>query len=93
MAMLVWIMMGIAIWHFTVFVTDHFYGGIVLAFVAAVIGSALFGLIVSGFSIPGEDDTHLGQAFVAIPGAVIALAALYFYGAQRDRAAGVDRTV
>ena len=93
MAMLVWVMMGIAVWHFTVFLPDHFYGGIVLGFLAAVIGSALFGVIVSGFTIPGQDDTDLLQALIAIPGAVIALAALYFYGAQRDRAAGIDRAV
>ena len=93
MAMLVWVMMGIAIWHFTVFFPDHFYGGIVLAFVAAVIGSALFGLIVSGFTIPGQDDTDLLEALIPIPGAVIALVALYFYGAQRDRAAGIDRSI
>jgi uncharacterized membrane protein YeaQ/YmgE (transglycosylase-associated protein family) len=93
MAMLVWVMMGIAIWHFTVFVPDHFYGGIVLAFVAAVVGSALFGLIVSGFTIPGENDTNLVQAVEALPGAIIALAALYFYGAGRDRAAGIDRSI
>ena len=93
MAMLVWVMMGIAIWHFTVFVPDHFYGGIVLAFVVAVVGSALFGVIVSGFTIPGQDDTNLLQAVEALPGAIIALAALYFYGASRDRAAGIDRSV
>ena len=93
MAMLVWVMMGIAIWHFTVFVPDHFYGGIVLAFVGAVVGSALFGLIVSGFTIPGQNETNLVQAVEALPGAVIALAALYFYGAGRDRAAAIDRSV
>ena len=38
MAMLVWVMMGIAVWHFTVFVPDRFYGGIVLAFLVAVVG-------------------------------------------------------
>lgn len=91
--MLVWVMMGIAVWHFTVFLPDRFYGGIVLAFLAAVVGSALFGVIVSGFTIPGQNDTHLGQALIAIPGAVIALAALYFYGAGRDRAAGIDRSI
>ena len=34
--MLVWVMMGIAIWHFAVFVPDRFWGGIVGAFVAAI---------------------------------------------------------
>ena len=35
MSMLVWVMMGIAVWHFTVFVPDRFWGGIVGAFLAA----------------------------------------------------------
>ena len=93
MSMLVWVMMGIAVWHFTVFVPDRFYGGIVLAFVAAVVGSAVFGLIVSGFTVPGQNDTDLMQALIAIPGAVIALAALYFYGSRMDAAAGIDRSI
>ncbi|HLM28207.1 MAG TPA: hypothetical protein VK304_14695 [Thermoleophilaceae bacterium] len=93
MSMLVWVMMGIAVWHFTVFVPDRFYGGIVLAFVAAVVGSAVFGLIVSGFTVPGQNDTDLVQALIAIPGAVIALAALYFYGSRMDAAAGIDRSI
>ena len=46
MAMVVWVMMGIAIWHFAVFVPDRFYGGIVGAFLAAIAGAALFGFLV-----------------------------------------------
>ena len=33
--LLVWGMMGIAVWHFAVFVPDRFWGGIVGAFLAA----------------------------------------------------------
>ncbi len=91
MSMLVWVMMGIALWHFTVWVPDRFWGGIVGAFLAAMFGSALFGLIVAGFSIPGQDETGLEQALIAIPGAVIALAASWFYGARRE-AATPERT-
>ena len=39
MALLVWTMVGLAIWHFTVFLPDNFYGGIVGAFCAALLGS------------------------------------------------------
>ena len=39
MNVLVWVMMGIAIWHFAVFVPDRFWGGIVGAFVAAIVGA------------------------------------------------------
>ena len=82
MSMLVWVMMGIAIWHFTVFVPDRFWGGIVGAFVAAILGAAIFGLVVSGFSIPGRDETGIGQALLAIPGSLLGLGASYLYGAR-----------
>lgn len=84
MSMLVWVMMGIAIWHFTVFVPDRFYGGIVGAFIAAIVGSAIVGFLISGLTIPGENDTGLAQALVAIPGSVLGLAASYLYGARTE---------
>ena len=87
MSMLVWIMMGIALWHFTVWVPDRFWGGIVGAFLTAAVGSALFGFIVNGFTVPGQDDTGLGQALIAVPGALIALAISWWYGARQERAA------
>jgi hypothetical protein len=93
MSLLVWVMMGIAVWHFTVFVPDRFRGGIVGAFLAAIVGSALFGLIVNGGSVPGQNDTHIGQALVAIPGSLIGLSLSYFWGARVDAAAGVDHGV
>jgi hypothetical protein len=90
MGLLVWVMMGIAVWHFTVFVPDRFWGGIVGAFLAACIAAGLFGFIVNGGSVPGTDDTELVQALIAIPGAAIGLALSYVYGAYTDRKQGVD---
>ena len=46
MALLVWFTMGIALWHFTVFLPDRFWQGIVGAFLGAVIGAVVFGAIV-----------------------------------------------
>ncbi len=80
MSMLVWVMMGIALWHFAIFFPDRFWGGIVGAFLAAVFGAVLVALIINGFSVPGQSGTHLASALDAIPGAVLALAACYFYG-------------
>jgi uncharacterized membrane protein YeaQ/YmgE (transglycosylase-associated protein family) len=80
MSMLVWVMMGIALWHFTVFLPDRFWGGIVGAFIAAIIGAVLVGLIINGFHVPGRHDTNIADALEAIPGAIIGLAASYFYG-------------
>ena len=90
MSMLVWVMMGIAIWHFMVFVPDRFWGGIVGAFLAAVVSSALFGFIVNGLTVPGRHDTELIQAIIAIPGAMIGLGISYLWGARNDRLHGVD---
>ena len=80
MSMLVWVMIGIAIWHFAIFLPDRFWGGIVGALVFAVIGAVIVALIINGFSVPGKNETHLGQALEALPGAVIALVACYLYG-------------
>ena len=83
MGMLAWVMMGLALWHFTIWLPDRFWGGIVGAFVAAVIGAAIFGFVVSGFTIPGRHDTDFAEFLIGIPGCVIGLAASYVYGAAK----------
>ncbi len=83
MAALVWVMMGIAIWHFTIFIPDRFWAGIVGAFIGAVTGALLLGLALHGFTVPGQNDTDLVTALEAIPGALLGIAAVYFYGASQ----------
>jgi hypothetical protein len=83
MGALVWVMIGLAIWHFTIFVPDRFWGGIVGAFVGALVGSVVVGLVVNGLSIPNQDDTNLLTALEAVPGALLGIAAVYFYGASK----------
>ena len=85
MSMLVWVMMGIAIWHFMVFVPDRFWGGIVGAFIVATLGAALFGFIANGATVPGRNDTELVQALIAVPGALLALGASWLYGSRLER--------
>jgi len=86
MAALVWDMMGLALWHFTVFLPDHFWSGIVGAFVGAVVGSFLFGLLINGFTIPGQSDTNLLSAVEAVPGAVIGMAVVWWVGTREEHA-------
>ena len=90
MSLVVWIMMGIALWHFTVFLPDRFWGGIVGAFLASAIGAAVFGFLVNGATVPGANDTDILQALVAVPGALIGLGLSYWWGARADRASGID---
>jgi hypothetical protein len=86
MGMLVWTMVGISIWHFTIFLPDRFWGGIIGAFVGAWAGAVLLGFVVSGFDVPGRDETELITALEAIPGAVLGIAAVYAWGARREDA-------
>ena len=87
MALLVFFMMGIALWHFTVFLPDRFWQGIVGAFLGAVLGSVIFGLIVQEASGRGLGDTDLGTALIAIPGTAIGLAVVYAIGVRAERRA------
>ena len=91
MSMLVWVMMAIALWHFTVWVPDHFWGGIVGALLAAVAGSVVFGFIVSGFQIPGQHDTTLLAAVESFPGTALGLGLSYWYGLRLERGAAAAR--
>jgi hypothetical protein len=84
MAMFAWVMMGLALWHFAIFLPDRFWGGIVGAFLGALVGGVLTGLILNGFTIPGESDTHVLQAVEAVPGALLGMAAVYYEGIRRN---------
>ncbi|MGA2929427.1 MAG: hypothetical protein ABSG43_26245 [Solirubrobacteraceae bacterium] len=86
MGLLAWVMMGLALWHFTIWLPDRYWGGIVGAFVGALIGAALCGFLISGLSIPGRHATHLATALEAIPGALIGVAFVYLEGVRRERA-------
>jgi hypothetical protein len=84
MALLVWFTMGIALWHFTVFLPDHFWQGIVGAFLGAIVGAVLFGLIVQQISGRSLGDTDLGTALLAIPGTAIGLGVVYAIGIRGE---------
>jgi hypothetical protein len=85
MGVLAWTMMGLALWHFTVFVPDRFWGGIVGAFLGALFGAVLVGLAINGFDVPGREDTDVVTALQAVPGALLGMAAVYLEGARRER--------
>lgn len=85
MALLVFFIMGIALWHFTVFLPDRFWQGIVGAFLGAVIGSIVFGLIVQEASGKSLGDTDISTALLAVPGTVIGLAVVYAIGLRAEQ--------
>jgi hypothetical protein len=87
MALLVWFTMGIALWHFTVFLPDHFWQGIVGAFLGAVIGAIAFGSIIEIATGRGLGSTDLLTALTAIPGVAIGLGVVYVLGLRSEQRA------
>jgi hypothetical protein len=86
MAALVWFTMGVALWHFTVFVPDRFRGGIVGAFLGAAAGAMVSGAIAQILLDKTIGDTDIATAIYAIPGTIIGLAVVYAMGVR----AGVE---
>lgn len=84
MALLVWFTVGIAIWHFTVFVPDRFWGGIVGAFLGAIAGAMATGAIAQLAAGKGIGETDIGTVLVAAPGTLIGLAVIYAIGARAE---------
>jgi len=84
MALVVFFIMGIALWHFTVFVPDRFWQGIVGAFLGAVLGSIIFGMIVQEASGKSLGDTDISTALVAVPGTLIGLGVVWLIGTRAE---------
>ena len=86
MAAVVWVTLGIALWHFTVFVPDHFRGGIVGAFVGAIIGSVVTGAIYQVLTGDSLGNTDIVTLLAAIPGCLLGLGLVYFLGLREEEA-------
>jgi hypothetical protein len=84
-AALVWLTMGIALWHFTVFVPDRFWGGIVGAFLGAIAGAMASGAAAQIAAGKGVGETDIATAAVAVPGTLLGLGVVYLVGMRRER--------
>ena len=82
MSILVWSMVGIALWHFTVLLPDRFAGGIIGAFLAALVGALVSGYALPSPGLPTENPPGVDEAVWALPGAMIALGASYLWGSR-----------
>ena len=85
MAALVWLTMGIALWHFTVFLPDRFWSGIVGAFLGAVTGAMISGAIFQIAQGNTIGQTDISTALAAVPGTAVGLAVIYLIGMRAER--------
>jgi hypothetical protein len=86
MALLVWFTTGIALWHFTIFLPDRFWQGIVGAFVGSVVGAIASGAAVHVAAGKGIGETDFGTVLASVPGIAVGLAIVYLIGARAEPA-------
>ncbi|HYH60284.1 MAG TPA: hypothetical protein VD766_00310 [Solirubrobacterales bacterium] len=86
MAVLVWVTVGVALWHFTVFFPDRFWGGIVGALLGAVAGAMVTGALAQLAIGEPVSETDLATVLYAVPGTVIGVGILYMIGARHEPA-------
>jgi hypothetical protein len=90
MAAVVWFTIAVALWHFTIFLPDRFWAGIVGALLGAITGGMISGAIVQIASGRSIGDTDIGTVLFAVPGALIGMAIVYAIGVRRERLAGIE---
>ena len=82
MSVLVWALVGIALWHFTVLLPDRFHGGIIGAFLYALAGALLTGWALPEPGVPDANPPGYAQAVWPLPGALAALGLAYWMGSR-----------
>ena len=90
MAALVWFTTGVALWHFTVFLPDRWWAGIVGALIGASFGAMVTGAI--GQIITGDSigTTGIETVLFALPGTALGLALVWAIGVRQEHAAGLE---
>lgn len=84
MALIVWFTVGIALWHFTVFLPDRFWQGIVGALIGSTLGAVIVGAIAHTASGKGLGETDISTALLAVPGVLAGLAVVWVVGARQE---------
>jgi len=90
MAALVWVTTGVALWHFTVFVPDRFWAGIVGALLGAVAGAMITGAVGHLLTGMGIGETDLTTVLWAIPGTLLGLGAIFALDSRQEDGASAE---
>jgi hypothetical protein len=85
MAALVWFTTGVALWHFTVFIPDRFWAGIVGALLGAATGAMITGALAQIATGDSIGQTSIATVLYAVPGTLLGLAVIYAIGARQER--------
>ncbi len=84
MAIVIWLIVGLALWHLTIFVPDHFWGGIVGALLGAVGGALVTGAIIQVALGRGLNEVDMLTFLAAIPGFLAGSYLIYWIGERNE---------
>jgi hypothetical protein len=79
-AIIIWFTVALALWHFTIFVPDRFWQGIVGALVGSVTGGLISGAIIQFAMGRSLSETDFVTFLAAVPGFLIGSAVVYWIG-------------
>jgi hypothetical protein len=84
MSIVIWFTVALALWHFTIFVPDRFWQGIIGALIGCVVGGVISGALIE-LVILGNNlaDTDLLTFFTAVPGTLIGAWVVYRVGVSQ----------
>jgi uncharacterized membrane protein YeaQ/YmgE (transglycosylase-associated protein family) len=82
MGIVVWITVGLAIWHFSIFVPERFWQGIIGALIGAVLGALVSGALIQVAVGRSVNETDMLTFLAAVPGTLIGLALVYWIGGR-----------
>ncbi len=80
MAIVVWFTVALALWHFTIFVPDRFWQGIIGALIGCVIGGVISGAVIELAMGRSINETDFVTFFTAVPGTLIGAYVVYWLG-------------
>ncbi|MBK5232767.1 MAG: hypothetical protein JJE13_07270 [Thermoleophilia bacterium] len=80
MAIVVWVTVGLALWHFSIFVPERFWQGIIGAFLGALAGALVSGALIQLALGEGVNHTDVITFLAAVPGTIIGVGVIYWIG-------------
>lgn len=84
MAVVVWITVGLALWHYSIFVPERFWQGIIGALLGALTGALISGALIQLALGHGLSDTSVITFLAAVPGTIAGVAVIYWIGARSE---------
>ena len=79
-SILVWLSLGLAFWHFCVFMPDRFVGGIAGALTVSLVGATIGGVLLPVPGIPSGNPPGAMTMVGPLVGAPLALGVSYALG-------------